>query len=263
MCGRYAASTPASKLIEIFDAELDPRENADSTAGLDGLAQWTQPRWNIAPTDQVAAIIERERADQIARLLVGLRWGLVPSWSKDPHTAAKMINARAETVATKPAYRKAFAARRCPIPADGYYEWQTIAEPGGIKRARPRKQPYFISPKSGLMAMAGIYEFWRDPAAVDTDPWLVSCSIITTSASDDLGIIHDRMPVQIRPENWDAWLDPELTNPEQARALMWFPEPGAMHAHPVSSAVNSVRNDGAELVAALSESPSGNKSGRR
>lgn len=250
MCGRYAASMPTAKLLEIFDAELDPRQ--PTTAGPDGLAEWQRPRWNIAPTDQVAAVIERERTDQVERLLVGLRWGLVPSWAKDPSGAAKMINARAETVAAKPAYRKAFAARRCLIPADGYYEWRVLADPQNASRARPRKQPYFIHPAGELMAMAGIYEFWRDPAANDEqDPWLVSCSIITTQASDDLGMIHDRMPVQIRPENWDAWLDPSLTDPNLARELMWLPEPGTMHAYSVSTAVNSVRNDGPELVAAL------------
>ena len=257
MCGRYAAATPVSKLVEIFNAELDPRL-AQGQAGPGGLAEWTHPRWNIAPTDQVAAVIERERDDDVKRLLVGLHWGLVPSWAQDRSGAARLINARAETVASKPSFRKAFAARRCLIPADGYYEWQQLAEPGGIKRSHPRKQPYFIypasnEPESDIMAMAGIYEYWHDPLALDgTDPWLVSCSILTTSASDDLGIVHDRMPVQVRRENWAAWLDPAMTNPELARELMWFPEPGAMHARQVSTAVNSVRNDGPGLIEAIS-----------
>ena len=242
MCGRYAASTHPDRLIEIFEADEVP----DSTPaiGPGGLAEGSRPRWNIAPTDMVPAVLERSREAGEARLLTGLRWGLVPSWSKSPDGAARMINARLETVDTRPAFRKAFAARRCLLPADGYYEWRDANRSG-----RSYKQPYFIHPDQGLMVMAGIYEYWRDPR---DGQWLVSCSIITTEAIDELGLVHDRMPVQVAGENWDAWLDPKLTDPAAVKALVHVPEPGEMLVRPVSTKVNQVRNDGPELVAPIS-----------
>lgn len=242
MCGRYAASTHPDKLIELFEVDEVP---ADQPAvGPAGLAEWSRPRWNIAPTDPVPAIIERAREHGDVRLLTGLRWGLVPSWSKSPAAGARMINARLETVDTKPAFRKAFAARRCLLPADGYYEWLSATRDG-----RTYKQPFYISPASGLMVMAGIYEFWRDLRAEDAAAqWLVTCAIITTRAVDDLGQIHDRMPALVGPENWDAWLDPALTEGSLARRLAHVPEPGEMVAWPVSTQVNTVANDGPELV---------------
>lgn len=246
MCGRYAASTHPDKLIEIFEVD-DVPEGSEPAVGPDGLAEWSRPRWNIAPTDPVPAVLERAREGRDVRLLTGLRWGLVPSWSKDATGGARMINARLETVASKPAFRKAFAARRCLLPADGYYEWQPLTAGG-----RSYKQPWFIRPQDGLMVMAGIYEFWRDPrAATDADGWLVSCSVITTSATDDLGRIHDRMPVQVPRMNWDAWLDPALDDAEAALGLLHVPSPGEMVVHPVSTRVNKVSNDGAELVAPI------------
>lgn len=240
MCGRYAASTHPDKLIEIF--EVDEIPGAEPTTGPAGLAEWQRPRWNIAPTDQVPAIVERSREHGSVRLLTGLRWGLVPSWAKSPNEGARLINARFETVDTKPAFRKAFASRRCLLPADGYYEWRAETRAG-----KNYKQPYFISPASGLLVMAGIYEFWRDPTGKNAD-WLVSCSIITTQTVDELGQIHDRMPLQVAPQNWEAWLDPELTDPRSARELAQLPTPGELQVRPVSTRVNKVGNDGAELT---------------
>lgn len=242
MCGRYAASTHPDKLIEIF--EVDEVPDAAPGAGADGLAEWSRPRWNIAPTNMVPAVLERERGDQSVRLLTGLRWGLVPSWAKSPDGAARLINARFETVDQKPSFRKAFASRRCLLPADGYYEWQPAVDQG-----RSYKQPYFISRSDGLMVMAGIYEFWRAPdTAAGPRDWLVTCAVITTQAVDELGQIHERMPVQVSPANWDAWCDPGLTDPQAARALAHVPEPGEMVVHPVSRRVSSVANDGPDLV---------------
>ena len=238
MCGRYAASTHPDKLIEIF--EVDEVPDALPAVGPEGLAQWSRPRWNIAPTDLVPAVLERTREQGDIRLLTGLRWGLVPSWSKTPNAGARMINARLETVDVKPAFRKAFASRRCLLPADGYYEWRAASRQG-----RSYKQPYFILPARGLMVMAGVYEFWRAGSSGD---WLVTCAIITTQAADDLGAIHDRMPVQVSRENWDAWLDPACTDASAAKALVHIPEPGEMLARPVSTRVNQVGNDGPELV---------------
>lgn len=240
MCGRYAASTHPDRLIEIFAAD---EVDANPATGPEGLAEWSRPRWNIAPTDQVPAVLERAREDGAVRMLTGLRWGLVPSWSKSPEGGARMINARLETVDTKPAFRKAFGARRCLLPADGYYEWRAATRGG-----RGYKQPYFVHPADGLMVMAGIYEFWRDPRS---GAWLVSCSIITTEAVDELGLVHDRMPVQVGRDDWDAWLDPNLTDAATVKALVHVPEPGEMLVRPVSTKVNQVRNDGPELVKAV------------
>lgn len=241
MCGRYAASTHPDRLIEIFDVDEVP--DGLPAVGPEGLAEWSRPRWNIAPTDMVPAVLERAREQVDVRLLTGLRWGLVPSWSKTPNAGARMINARLETVDTKPAFRKAFASRRCLLPADGYYEWQAVS-----RRGRSYKQPYFIVPAQGLMVMAGIYEFWRDQTGGD---WLVTCAIITTQAADDLGTIHDRMPVQVIRQDWDAWLDPGLNDTSAAKVLLHTPDPGEMLVRPVSTLVNRVGNDGPELVAAV------------
>ena len=249
MCGRYAASRHRDQLVEVF--EVDEVVEADPAAGRTG---WDQPRWNIAPTDEVAAIVERAHEDaKPVRKLVGLHWGLVPSWSKDSSGSARMINARLETVAEKPSFRKAFRSRRCLIPADGYYEWYSSpGQVGGATSDSPKgrtpKQPFFIHPTdTDLMAMAGIYEFWKSPEG----EWLSSCAIITTEATDDLGRIHDRMPVQVESAHWDAWLDPAITDAEAALALAHVPTPGQMTAHPVSRLVSNVRNDGPELIQPL------------
>lgn len=241
MCGRYAASADVEQLVEEF--EIDEVTEAPEA-----------PSWNLAPTDPVPAVVERlpkdAEPDAVAvRKLVQLRWGLVPSWSKDARGGARMINARFETVDTKPAYRKAFATRRCLLPADGYYEW--YAQEGSRK-----KQPYFIHRGDGdLLVMAGIYEFWRDDSLPADDPgaWVASCSIITTQATDALGRIHDRMPMIIRREAWDAWLDPHGTDPAAARSLLSVTDAELLEAYAVGSAVGNVRADGPELVLPLGE----------
>jgi putative SOS response-associated peptidase YedK len=160
-----------------------------------------------------------------------------------------MINARIETVAEKPSYRQAFAKRRCLLPADGYFEWMPVE---GDKK---KKQPYFIHPADGgVLAMAGLYEFWKDPGREDDDPlkWLVTCTVITTDAEDDLGRIHDRMPMMIEPERWAEWLDPKLTDTKLASGLLVPAQPGRLTADPVSTDVNNVRNNGPDLIKPLS-----------
>lgn len=225
MCGRYAASADPDSLVEEYriDEVTDDGRRA------------CEPRYNIAPTDLVPAVVERITDTGVSRKLVGLRWGLVPSWSKDPGGAARMINARAETVTEKPSFRKAMAARRCLLPALGYYEWRPEEADG-----RCVKQPYFLSPSDdSLVQMAGIYEFWKGP-----DGWLATASIITTSATDELGWVHDRMPMT--PVDRDTWLDPSVTDAEAARALLQpLPHLGLRK---VSRAVNSVANDGPTLL---------------
>jgi len=164
-------------------------------------AETLAPNWNTAPTDNVWAVLERVDRDtgELSRQLRPLRWGLVPSWAKDPGIGSRMINARAETVDTKPAFLKAFVSRRCLLPADGFYEWVAIPAAEGKKGF---KQSYFIAPADGsLLAMAGLYEFWRDHTRPEDDPlaWLTTTTIITTQATDAAGRIHDRMPLAIDP----------------------------------------------------------------
>lgn len=256
MCGRYASTASQAQLVEVFEV--------DQVVELPGTGPLT-PRYNIAPTDPVPAVVERryEATGEVVRKLTRPRWGLVPSWSQDPGGAARMINARSETVAEKPAFRKAFTHRRCLLPADGYYEWYTLAEQPAAaagRSSKPVKQPFFIHPLSRpgepeLMVMAGLYEFWRNDAlpADHPDAWLSSCTIITTSATDELGKIHDRMPMQVRREDWDHWLDPGLVDPLAVHDLLYRPGPDEMTAWAVSRAVGNVRNDGPELVEPLPE----------
>lgn len=227
MCGRFAATTSAEDLVQFF-------EIAEVVEPLPG------PRYNIAPTMPIAAVFASHN-DPGRRALAAMRWGLVPSWAKDPDHGARLINARVETVADKPSFRAALARRRCLIPADGYYEWQP--QPAGSGKSA--KQPYFIAPESGgVLVMAGLYEYWR----AATGEWLVSAAIITTQATDQLGMLHDRMPMVVASQNWDAWLDAGFDGP--ATALLAAPG-SEVSARRVSTAVNRVANDGPELVAAL------------
>jgi len=234
MCGRYAASRSPDDLVEEFEVE-DRRE--------EGLA----PSYNVAPTDAVYAVVERVPRDEPEaaprRQLRTVRWGLVPSWAKDPSIGSRLINARVETVADKPAFRRAFAKRRCLLPADGYFEW--------YGEERGKKQPFFIRPPDGGgLAMAGLYEFWRDPAKDDDDPdaWLTTCTVITTSAPDDLGRIHDRMPMVVEKRRYAEWLDPSVEDFSSLTSLLVPAAPGLLTAYPVSKEVSNVRNNGPHLV---------------
>ena len=212
--------------------------------------------YNVAPTKEVYAVVERppsrESEEPPQRQLRVLRWGLVPSWAKDPSIGNRMINARMETVAEKPAFKRAFAARRCLLPADGYFEWYPTSQT--TKAGKPRKQPFFIRPQDGgVLAMAGLYEIWRDPTRADDDPdrfrW--TTTVLTTSAEDSLGHIHDRMPLMVDPARWSAWLDPTLSDREDLLALLEPAAPGRLEAFPVSTLVSNVRNNGPELVEPL------------
>ncbi|GHF68211.1 DUF159 family protein [Streptomyces mashuensis] len=266
MCGRYAASRRPEDLAGLFGVEKwEPEETL-------------APDWNVAPTKSVHAVLERPLKDAAdrrpVRQLRALRWGLVPSWAKSPEGGARMINARAETVHEKPSFRAAFESRRCLLPADGYYEWVTGGHERELEerglRKRTRKQPYFVTPADGsVMALAGVYEFWRDPALPPDHPqaWWVTCSVITTEAETapfagagdragdepgprSLAEIHPRMPLVLTPDRWSAWLDPR-TGPGELRALLTPPRADLLRAHPVTTAVSDVRNNGPELVAEL------------
>ena len=202
MCGRYASSRQPEDLVEEFEIR-----NPD--------LPHLEPDFNVAPTKEVYAVVERppsgDKEATPERQLRVLTWGLVPFWAKDPKVGSRMINARMETVAEKPAYRRAFERRRAILPADGYFEWYPTEE--HTKAGKPRKQPYFIKPKDdGVLAMAGLYEIWRDPAKAEDDPtrFLWTCTVLTTSAEDSLGHIHDRMPLMLSPDRYEQWLDPRV-----------------------------------------------------
>jgi len=255
MCGRYAASKDASALVEEFQVD---DEVIDTPLVAD---------YNVAPTKSVYVVLQRrppggdggsDESDQTTRQLRIARWGLVPSWAKDPSIGSRMINARVETVAQKPAFRRAYAARRCLLPADGYFEWYTPeVVPKGqspTKSGKPRKQPFFITPGDGSsLAMAGLYEWWRDPTKEREaeDAWLLSTVIITTEAADEVGHIHDRMPLVVPPENWSTWLDPNIKDHGVVAPLLSPAMAHHLQAYPVSTAVNDVRHNGPELVLPL------------
>ena len=238
MCGRYAAAKDPAALAEEFEVAAPPEERLE-------------PDYNVAPTKRVYVVLDREHEANTERALVVARWGLIPSWAKDPSIGSRMINARAETVAENPAFRRAFAKRRCLVPADGYYEWYAPSAPDAPvgKTGKPLKQPFFIHPADGSsLAMAGLYEWWRDPSRSDDDPlaWRLTCTILTTDAADEVGRIHDRMPMTIARADWDAWLDPG-TGAAVSELLRPAHGPG-LEAYPVSVAVNNVRNNSPDLI---------------
>jgi putative SOS response-associated peptidase YedK len=193
------------------------------------------PRYNIAPTQPVlAAYLD----DDGQRGLTFFQWGLIPSWSKDVSLGAKMINARSETVAEKPAFRNAFKRRRCLIPADGFYEWQ---------KQNGKKQPIYIHGTDGRpFALAGLWEVWQDPEGTR----LQTCTILTTTPNELMAAIHDRMPVIIEPEDYATWLEPGQ-NPDTALHLLRPYPAEKMAAYPVSTAVNNPRNDSPECIQPL------------
>lgn len=235
MCGRYASSRDAEVIADEFDVQ-------------ESLASELEPNYNVAPTTPVYAVVERpakeDRPQQ--RQLRLLTWGLIPSWAKDASIGTRLINARLETAAEKPAFRRAFERRRAIIPADGYYEWYATTVGG-----KTRKQPYFIAPEDGsILAMAGLYEIWRDPAKSeeDADRFRWTMTVITTSAEDSLGHVHDRMPLMLDRDGYDAWLDPTLTDVSEVAGLLQPAAPGRLLAVPVSPLVSNVRNNGPELI---------------
>lgn len=227
MCGRFASTTPPDKLAAYFGAEApllgDEEINAD---------------YNVAPTRDVPIV--RVREDE--RHLDYLRWGLVPRWAKDLRIGSKMINARAETVATKNSFRSAFVKRRCLVTADGFYEW---------KRLDPKtKQPMYIHRADGdPLAFAGLYERWTDAENLRE---IHTCTIITTTPNEMMSEIHDRMPVLLSPQRWDEWLDPTNADTESLQRLL-VPAPEALlTSYAVSTEVNSVKNNNADLLAPIS-----------
>jgi len=247
MCGRYASSRKPEDLVEEFEI---------SSPGGNRVEEALAPDYNVAPTKPVYAVMSRSPSSRDdsdpappERQLRVLTWGLIPSWAKDPAIGNRMINARMETVAEKPAFKRAFAVRRCLLPADGYFEWYPTQVEG--RSGRPLKQPFYIHPRDGgVLAMAGLYEIWRDPDRAEEDPdrfrW--TCTVLTTQAEDAVGHIHDRMPLMVEPERWAAWLDPSVSARDDLLSLLVPAAPGRLEAFPVSTDVNNVRNNGPELI---------------
>ena len=230
MCGRYRLSRRKQLVEEYFDASGDD--------------DWS-PRYNIAPTQPVPVI--RQHPKEPNRVLSLVRWGQIPSWPKDISGAAGMINARSETSATKPAFRDPMKFRRCLVPADGFYEWL---------RTGKTKQPFCFEVNDGeLFAFAGFWDRWRDP----NGQWIKSYSILTTTPNAVTAAVHDRMPVILRKDDYDLWLDPEMTNIETLSDLLKPFDARLMRSYAVSSRVNQVQNDDPECSApvALESAPQG------
>jgi putative SOS response-associated peptidase YedK len=230
MCGRYVMARATGDLLSYFDAK-----EAEGTA--------PPPSWNVAPTDDVPIITEKPADDGTGRRLMIARWGLVPSWAKDIKIGSKLINSRSETILDKPAFRKAALKRRALVPAEGYYEWEKTAEGKKIPN-------YLYSKQDSLLAFAGLYEFWPDPSVPEGDPhrWLLSFTVLTTTAHDSLGHVHDRAPVIVPRDMYANWLNPGTTDKADVQQLLdSIPEP-VLTPRVVTDRVNSVRNNGPELI---------------
>ena len=220
MCGRYRLTAKERYLRDHFGLNEDP--------------PWT-PRWNIAPTQPVAVI--RQDLKEPKRTFSLVRWGLIPHWSKDASIGFKTINGMSETAADKPAFRDAMRRRRCLIPADGFYEWQKL----GPKQ----KQPYsFGMIDDAVFAFAGLWERWREPAGEVVE----TCTILTTKPNSLVADVHDRMPAILKPEDYDLWLDPGMTNVALLADCFKPFDPRLMKKYPVSTRVNRTENDDPECA---------------
>ncbi len=221
MCGRFVQSASVDDYARYFGADTLKTESLESN-------------YNVAPTDTVYAVAEHDQK----RMLGTFGWGLVPHWSKDRKQAARFINARAETLLDKPAFRDSFRTKRCLIPADGFYEW--------TKRDDTKIPRFIFIGSHAPMALAGIWAAWKDP---QTEEWSRTCSIITTKPNDFMKPIHDRMPAMLGPEYWDDWLDRSNDDAEVLQDLLRPPAEDLLESYEVSTYVNSVRNNGPECLA--------------
>ncbi|BAY77695.1 hypothetical protein NIES25_41630 [Nostoc linckia NIES-25] len=223
MCGRFTLNQSVEALAKVFDVQELPDLAAE---------------YNIAPTQKVASVLQNPESKK--REFQQLHWGLIPSWAKDPGIGAKTINARAETVAEKPAFRSAFKNRRCLVLADGFYEWQ---------RQQGKKQPFYFRLQDGqLFAFAGLWERWHSP----TNEEIISCTILTTAANELLQPIHERMPVILDPQDYDLWLDSQVQTPQTLQQLLRPYPAQAMTAYAVSTLVNNSRHNSRECIMPIS-----------
>lgn len=222
MCGRFTLSGPGDVVAAVFElSEVPP----------------IVPRYNITPTQPVSAVLLAAESSQ--RRVATFRWGLIPSWAKDSAIGARMINARAETVATKPSFRSAFRLRRCLVIADGFYEWQKLDR---------RKQPFHIRMRDGRpFAFAGLWERWKGTHGDVVD----SCTLITTEPNELIAPLHNRMPVILAPESYERWLDPDMDQPDKLERLLRPYSADEMTAYPVGTRVNNPANDTSECIRPL------------
>jgi putative SOS response-associated peptidase YedK len=261
MCGRYASSSRPEDLAEEFEVDEDRTgQPSRSILATHQSPPPGQPDFNMAPTKQAPVVLTRATPGDAdgapVRQLRLLTWGLVPSWAKDVKLGLRMTNARSESLLDKSSFARAAAARRCLVPADGWYEWQ-VSPTAVDGKGKPRKQPFFIHRSDGApLGMAGLYEFWRDESLAEDDPgaWLTTYTVITTGAEPGLDRIHDRQPLVLERGDWDDWLDPAQRDLAAVKAHLEFSLPGRFDAYPVSTAVNSTRNNGQQLLLPLSRS---------
>ena len=231
MCGRFLSLTDLDTLV----AHL----------GVDEIAtEPLPPRYNVAPSTEIYAAIDREGSRRLGRL----RWGFLPSWAPSHRGGRQPINARIETVATTRMFARSFAHRRCLLPADGFYEWQEPVEGGA-------KQPYHLADPDGQpLVFAGIWTAWRDPDDADAQP-VYSTAIVTTEARGEIARLHHRMPVMLPPTLWDTWAGAEADEAPHLLAAVAALDAPRLTATPISTRVNNVRNDGPELLAPLTDTP--------
>ncbi|WP_438352848.1 SOS response-associated peptidase [Microbacterium sp. CJ88] len=235
MCGRFVVADVGSELVGVLRVDL---------VGDDLPA----PSYNVAPTDRAAIVLDSAKTEPPTRRLESARWGLVPSWAKDPSIGSRAFNARAEELEDKRMFRGALEKRRAVVPVTGYYEW---------KKSGDGKTPHFVHPADGSpLLLAGLYEWWKNPAAADDDParWMLSFTILTRDATGHLGSIHERMPLFLDADFADAWLDPTVDNVGDIldAAVDAAPDVAETLAdHVVGTAVGNVRNNGPELIEAV------------
>jgi putative SOS response-associated peptidase YedK len=245
MCGRFTLRTPLALLAQRFLFDLHSAEEAaaalSSAAGTARDESYlTQARYNVAPTQQIAAV----RSGDKQREFAWLRWGLIPSWSKDTKIASSTINARSETAPDKPAFRSAFKSRRCLILADGYFEW--------IKDGKQKLPIYYRRRDDQPFAFAGLWETWQGPDRSFAEPWQTG-TILTTAANELAAPVHDRMPAILQPADYNRWLDPANTNRDELLSLLQPFPADAFQATRVNPIVNSPRNQGPECIAEVKE----------
>ena len=245
MCGRFVASSPPDQIAAYFGADL----------AVDTLGQ----NFNVAPTHDVYGVVAPKGGDaQSTPRLEAFHWGLIPSWAKDRKIASRMINARSETLAEKPAFKGLFKKKRLLIPMDGFYEWKAGTADGPLTaKGKPAKQPMFIHRSDGEpLAVAGLWSAWKDPEAQPPDDdaaplWLHSATVVTTSANATMAPVHDRMPVLVPQSRWAEWLDPTNDDVDSLSSLFNMDADHSLEMHPVSTDVNSVRNNRPELIAEI------------
>jgi putative SOS response-associated peptidase YedK len=237
MCGRFVTSQPPDAIAQFFGASFE--------------GDVPHAHFNVAPTNDVLAVVADADGQ---RRLEAFHWGLVPSWAKDLKIGSKMINARSETVAEKPAFKGLMKKHRLIIPMDGFYEWKAAEEGSPLgKSGKPMKTPMFIHRVDGEpLAVAGLWATWRDKALGPDAPWLHSCTVITTAANGTMTPVHDRMPVILPRSVWAEWLDPGNHDVGALRELLQPAHDDVLTMHAVSTEVNNVRNKGPELVTPVS-----------